>query len=203
LVSHCGRRSGAEARCRNGLSATVAVGNRGGRLVADLVGVDDRHPRHQDHHGLTVLALLGPGDELVAPAHDLADVKKADQLELADDLLDRHLGALGPGAHDLRNAGQRDFVYVLDLARFQHRLLAIDGSRSFGPETVRDVLLSEPLTQRGINLRLMDIVADRLSDISRYAKSLGEKLGRSSEISTTTSLEAALDGAQLRRAFPA
>src|SRR6516225_9797712 len=32
-----------------------------------------RHPRHQDHHGLAVLALLGPGDELVAPAHDLAD----------------------------------------------------------------------------------------------------------------------------------
>src|SRR5258708_6651764 len=49
-------------------------GNRGGRLVADLVGVDDRHPRHQDHHGLAVIALLGPGDELVAPAHDLADV---------------------------------------------------------------------------------------------------------------------------------
>src|SRR5205807_4951156 len=43
--------------------------NRGGRLVADLVGVDDRHPRHQDLHGLAVLALLGPGDELVAPAH--------------------------------------------------------------------------------------------------------------------------------------
>ena len=70
------------------------------------------------------------------------------------------------------------------------------GSRSFGPETVRDILLSEALTQGRINLRLMDIVADRLSDISRYAKSLGEKLGRSSEISTTTSLEAALDGAQ-------
>jgi hypothetical protein len=58
--------------------------------------------RHQD--GRAVLALLGPGDELVAPAHDLADVRKADQLELADDLLDRHLGALSPGAHDLRDA---------------------------------------------------------------------------------------------------
>src|SRR5260370_31597224 len=33
-------------------------GNRGGRLVADLVGVDDRHPRHQD--GRAVLALLLP-----------------------------------------------------------------------------------------------------------------------------------------------
>jgi len=32
----------------------------------------------------------------------LADVRKADQLELADDLLDRHLGVLSPGAHNLR-----------------------------------------------------------------------------------------------------
>jgi len=93
-------------RCSPGFDpAAICIGNRGGRLVADLVGVDDRHPRHQDHHGLAVLALLGPGDELVAPAHDLADVRKADQLELADDLLDRHLGALSPGAHDLRDAG--------------------------------------------------------------------------------------------------
>src|SRR5262249_49723795 len=30
---------------------------------------------------------------------------KAEELELADDLLDRHLGALSPGAHDLRDAG--------------------------------------------------------------------------------------------------
>jgi hypothetical protein len=43
--------------------------------------------------------------ELVAPAHDLADVGKAEELEFADDLLDRHLGALTPGAHDLRDAG--------------------------------------------------------------------------------------------------
>ena len=70
------------------------------------------------------------------------------------------------------------------------------GSRSFGPEIVRDVLLSDVLTQRHINLRLMDIVTDKLLEIGRYAKSLAEKLGRNSEISTTTSLEAALDGAQ-------
>jgi alpha-galactosidase len=70
------------------------------------------------------------------------------------------------------------------------------GSRSFGPETVRDILLSEALTQAGIKLRLMDIVADNLSDIGRYAKSLAEKLGRNVEVSTTTELEAALEGAQ-------
>src|SRR2546428_782454 len=76
-----------------------------GSCSTDLVGVDDRHPRHQDLHGLAVLALLGPGDELVAPAHDLADVGKAEELELADDLQGRELGALSPGAHDLRDAG--------------------------------------------------------------------------------------------------
>jgi Family 4 glycosyl hydrolase len=70
------------------------------------------------------------------------------------------------------------------------------GSRSFGPETVRDVLLSEALTQHRINLRLMDVVPDNLSDIGRCAKSLAEKLGRNCEVSTTTSMQAALDGAQ-------
>jgi hypothetical protein len=60
------------------------------------------------------------------------------------------------------------------------------GSRSFGPETVRDVLLSQVLAQRRVELRLMDILADSLLDIGRYAKSLVEKLGRSAEVSTTT-----------------
>ena len=32
----------------------------------------------------------------------------------------------------------------------------------------------------------MDIAADKLSDIGRYAKSLAEKLGRNCEVSTTT-----------------
>jgi alpha-galactosidase/6-phospho-beta-glucosidase family protein len=70
------------------------------------------------------------------------------------------------------------------------------GSRSFGPETVRDVLLSEALAQRRVELRLMDIIASNLLDIGRYAKSLVEKLGRNAEVSTTTALETALDGAQ-------
>jgi alpha-galactosidase len=70
------------------------------------------------------------------------------------------------------------------------------GSRSFGPETVRDVLLSEALAQRHVELRLMDILADNLLDIGRYSKSLVEKLGRNAEVSMTTALEAALEGAQ-------
>jgi alpha-galactosidase/6-phospho-beta-glucosidase family protein len=63
-----------------------------------------------------------------------------------------------------------------------------DTCRSFGPETVRVVLLSEALAQRRVELRLMDIIADNLSNIGRYAKSLLEKLGRSAEVSTTTAL---------------
>src|SRR5437870_5267009 len=70
------------------------------------------------------------------------------------------------------------------------------GSRSFGPETVRDVLLSEALGPRRVELRLMDIVADNLWDIGRYAKSLVEKLGRNAEVSTTIALETALERAQ-------
>src|SRR5258708_28976658 len=65
------------------------------------------------------------------------------------------------------------------------------GSRSFGPETVRDVLLSEAVAQRDVEVRLMDILADNLLDIGRYAKSLVEKLGRNAEVSTTTALEGA------------
>ena len=70
------------------------------------------------------------------------------------------------------------------------------GSRSFGPETVRDVLLSEPLARRRIELRLMDIAPDNLSDIGRYAQWLVDKLGRDADISTTTELETALQRAQ-------
>src|SRR5262249_18647210 len=70
------------------------------------------------------------------------------------------------------------------------------GSRSFGPETVRDVLLTEALAQRHVELRLMDILADGLLDIGRYAKSLVEKLGRNAKVSKTPALEAALEGAQ-------
>lgn len=36
------------------------------------------------------------------------------------------------------------------------------GSRSFGPSTIRDVLLSKPLTETGVRLVLMDVVAEHL-----------------------------------------
>jgi alpha-galactosidase len=70
------------------------------------------------------------------------------------------------------------------------------GSRSFGPETVRDVLLSDTLAERRLELRLMDIVADSLAEIGRYAHSLAEKLRRNVDVRTTATLEEALAGAQ-------
>lgn len=69
------------------------------------------------------------------------------------------------------------------------------GSRSFGPATVRDVLLSEVLAERGVDLRLMDIVSEHLTEIEAYAQRLVDRLGRRASISPTTSLDAALDGA--------
>ena len=69
------------------------------------------------------------------------------------------------------------------------------GSQSFGPSSVRDVLLSEPLAERGVRLVLMDIVADHLKDIEPYARPVAKQLGRDADIAATTDLESALDGA--------
>jgi alpha-galactosidase len=69
------------------------------------------------------------------------------------------------------------------------------GSRSFGPATVRDILLSAPLNARGIQIALMDIVTDHLTEIEAYARRVAEQLNRRAEITATTDLSAALDGA--------
>jgi alpha-galactosidase len=69
------------------------------------------------------------------------------------------------------------------------------GSQSFGPSSVRDVLLSEPLAAGELDLVLMDIVADHLREIEPYARRVNEKLGRRARITATTDLEAAVDGA--------
>ncbi len=70
------------------------------------------------------------------------------------------------------------------------------GSRSFGPSTVRDVLLSKPLTELGVQLVLMDRVAEHLTDVERYARHLVERLHVRAEVQATTDLKTALNGAQ-------
>ena len=69
------------------------------------------------------------------------------------------------------------------------------GSRSFGPTTVRDVLLSEPLQETGVDLVLMDKVDTHLVEIEQYARHVNEELGHGAKIHATTDLEVALDGA--------
>ncbi|MDQ1256698.1 MAG: hypothetical protein QG656_1297, partial [Candidatus Hydrogenedentes bacterium] len=68
------------------------------------------------------------------------------------------------------------------------------GSRSFGPSTVRDIMLSDALHRREVTVVAMDVAADALVDITAYAHHLKEKLGRSTKIVSTTDLAEALDG---------
>ncbi len=75
-------------------------------------------------------------------------------------------------------------------------VLAGAGSRSFGPSSVRDVLLSEPLADAGVELVLMDTMEEHLPEITAYAGKTAELLKRKAAISATTDLEAALRGAQ-------
>ena len=69
------------------------------------------------------------------------------------------------------------------------------GSRSFGPATIRDVLLSDALNEVGVELVLMDVAAEHLPAREAYARSVGQRLGRSAGISSTTDLDEALRGA--------
>lgn len=69
------------------------------------------------------------------------------------------------------------------------------GSRSFGPSTVRDILLSKPLTEAGVQIALMDKVAEHLEDVERYTRYATERLGVRAEVFSTTDLQSALEGA--------
>lgn len=74
-------------------------------------------------------------------------------------------------------------------------VLAGAGSRSFGPATVRDVLLSQPLTERGVHLVLLDRAAEKLPEMERYARSVADRLGVRATVEVTTDLRHALEGA--------
>ena len=66
------------------------------------------------------------------------------------------------------------------------------GSRSFGTGTVQDIFLSDPISEKGIDLVLMDKVADNLPYIQKRAQHVMEELGRKAKLKTTTDLEVAL-----------
>ena len=69
------------------------------------------------------------------------------------------------------------------------------GSREFGPASIRDVLLSDPLCDRELSIVLVDIDASELDRTRAYAEAVAERLGRDVAVSATTDLEAALPGA--------
>jgi len=69
------------------------------------------------------------------------------------------------------------------------------GSRSFGPATVRDVLLSRPLRKRGVELVLMDTSRKALDETLAYARRINRRLKAGAVVTGTSRLEAAVDGA--------
>ena len=69
------------------------------------------------------------------------------------------------------------------------------GSREFGPATIRDVCLSDPICAQDVHLVLMDEDADNLASTRAYAVETARTLGRRMTVSMTTDLEEALVGA--------
>ncbi len=69
------------------------------------------------------------------------------------------------------------------------------GSREFGPASIRDLLLSDPLCENGLDIVLMDLDASELPRMQRYAEAVARRLGRSPRLSVTTRLADALPGA--------
>lgn len=70
------------------------------------------------------------------------------------------------------------------------------GSRSFGPATIRDVLLSNALEEAGLHFVLMDVNPESLGRMEAYARYVAERLGRRATITATTSLEEAVSDGQ-------
>ena len=69
------------------------------------------------------------------------------------------------------------------------------GSREFGPATIRDLLLSDPLCDDGIEIALVDTDPTGLPRTQAYAESVAARLQRTATISHTTRLTAALPNA--------
>ncbi|MEJ2336722.1 MAG: hypothetical protein P8Y26_13990 [Gemmatimonadales bacterium] len=66
------------------------------------------------------------------------------------------------------------------------------GSREFGPATVADVLLSDPICERDLALTLMDLDASSVERTRSYAQACAEALDREVRVDATTALEDAL-----------
>ena len=80
------------------------------------------------------------------------------------------------------------------MAKYKFALVGA-GSRSFGPGTIKDLLLSRPLAEHELEIVLMDRVRKHLGENEAYARWAIRKLGRKAKVRTTTDLNSALDGA--------
>ena len=60
------------------------------------------------------------------------------------------------------------------------------GSREFGPATLRDIYLSEPLAERKAEVALMDPDADALATTRAYAATLADPPGKGPGHTATT-----------------
>jgi alpha-galactosidase len=69
------------------------------------------------------------------------------------------------------------------------------GSIVFGPLIVKDILLSDAICNEGVEISLMDIVAEHLVHVKEKAHYLNEKFKRKAVITTTTNLGESLKGA--------
>ncbi len=69
------------------------------------------------------------------------------------------------------------------------------GSQEFGPASIRDVLLSDVLAEANVHLVLMDIKEETLEGHKTYTENIAKQLNRELTISTTNSLDEALEGA--------
>ncbi|MFK4788633.1 hypothetical protein [Microbacterium sp. ZW T5_56] len=69
------------------------------------------------------------------------------------------------------------------------------GSRQFAGTMIRDLLLSEPIAQQGLDIVLMDIAAEPLAEMESYTRAVIARLGHAATVSATTELEEAVSGA--------
>ncbi len=71
------------------------------------------------------------------------------------------------------------------------------GSMCFGPLIVKDILLSDICCSANPEIVLMDIVADNLIHVAEKSRNLADRYGRKVTFMTTTSLEVALQHADV------
>ncbi len=69
------------------------------------------------------------------------------------------------------------------------------GSLQFGPIIVQDILLSDSLCEKGIEIHLMDIKVSHLNHVVKHGEYVAQKLDRKAKLIPTTDRDEAIKGA--------